>query len=148
MKLLHVPYRGDGPLVTALLAGEVQFALATPTQVIANVQAGKLRALAVTANAPAPALPDIPTVEQALGVKDYDVRTWFALAAPAGLPKPILDRLNAEVRKAVAVPEVRSRLAAIGGDVGATTPAELRERVARELAMWTKTVETAGIARQ
>ncbi len=148
VKLLHVPYRGDGPLVTALLAGEVQFALATPTQVIANVQAGKLRALAVTANARAAALPDIPTVEQALGVKDYDVRTWFALAAPAGLPKPILEWLNAEVRRAVAVPEVQSRLAAIGGDVGATTPAELRERVARELAMWTKTVETAGIAKQ
>jgi tripartite-type tricarboxylate transporter receptor subunit TctC len=148
VKVLHVPYRGDGPLVAALLAGEVEFALATPTQVIANVQAGKLRALAVTANVRANALPDIPTVEQALGVKDYDVRTWFGLAGPAGMPKPILERLNAEVRKAVAVPEVKSRLEAIGGNVAATTPADLRERVARELAMWTRTVETAGIAKQ
>jgi tripartite-type tricarboxylate transporter receptor subunit TctC len=147
-KFLHVPYRGEGPLITALLAGEVQFAFATPTQVIGNVQAGKLRALAVTSNTRTPALPDVPTVEQALGVQNFDVRTWFALAAPAGTPMPIVDRLNAEVRKAVAQPDVRARLADIGGDVGATSPAELRERVTRELAMWTKIVQNAGIAKQ
>jgi len=143
-----VPYRGEGPLITALLAGEVQFAFATPTQVIGNVQAGKLRALAVTSNTRTPALPDVPTVEQALGVQNFDVRTWFALAAPAGTPMPIVDRLNAEVRKAVAQPDVRARLADIGGDVGATSPAELRDRVTRELAMWTKIVQNAGIAKQ
>ena len=148
VKFLHVPYRGDGPLVTALLAGEVRFALATPTQVIGNVQAGKLKALAVTADARAPALPDAPTVQQALGLKNFDVRTWFALAGPAGMAASTVERLNAELRKAVSVPEVRARLTDIGGEVGASTPAALHDRVARELAMWTRIVDAAGIAKQ
>jgi tripartite-type tricarboxylate transporter receptor subunit TctC len=148
VKFLHIPYRGDGPLITAVLAGEVQFAFATPTLVVGNVQAGKLRALAVGANTGARSLPDVPTVEQALGMKEFDVRTWFALAGPAGLPKPIVERLNAEVRNAVAQPEVRARLTEIGGEVGATSPAELRDTVARELKAWTRIVTEAGIPKQ
>ena len=148
VKFVHVPYRGESPLITALLGGEVAFALATPTQVVGNVQAGKLRALAVTANTRWPGLPDVPTIEQALDVKHFDVRTWFALAGPAGMPPPIVARLNAEVRKALAVAEVRSRLADIGGEVGATSAPDMRERVTRELAMWTRIVNEAGIPKQ
>jgi tripartite-type tricarboxylate transporter receptor subunit TctC len=148
VKLLHVPYRGDAPLVTALIAGEVQFGLATPTLIVDNIKAGKLRALATTANARWSTLPDVPTVAQTLGLTGYDVRTWFALAGPAGLPKPIVERLNSEVRKAIATPEVRERLAGIGGEISPTTPAEIRDRVARELAIWIKTVDTAGIPKQ
>ena len=147
-KFLHVPYRGDAPVVTALLASEVQFALATPTLTLENVKAGKLRALAVAGNSRAAALPDVPTVEQAAGMQGYDVRTWFAMAGPAGMPKPVVDRLNAELRKAVAVPEVRARLAGIGGEPAAGSPQEMRDRVARELAIWTKTVDDAGIPKQ
>ena len=147
-KFLHVPYRGDAPVVTALLASEVQFALATPTLTLENVRAGKLRALAVAGNSRAAALPDVPTVEQAAGIQGYDVRTWFAMAGPAGMPKPVVDRLNAELRKAVAAPEVRARLAGIGGEPAAGSPQEMRERVARELAIWTKTVDDAGIPKQ
>jgi tripartite-type tricarboxylate transporter receptor subunit TctC len=148
VKLLHVPYRGDAPLVTALIAGEVQFGLATPTLIVDNIKAGKLRALATAADARWSGLPDVPTVEQALGLKGYDVGTWFALAGPAGLPKPIVDRLNGEAHKAIAKSEVRERLAGIGGEIAPTTPAEMRERVARELAIWTKTVDAAGIPKQ
>jgi len=148
VKLLHVPYRGDAPLVTALIAGEVQFSLATPTLIVDNIKAGKLRALATTAGARWSALPDVPTVEQALGLKGYDVRTWFALAGPAGVPPPIVERLNGELRKATATSEVRERLAGIGGEIAPTTPAEMRDRVARELAIWTKTVDAAGIPKQ
>ncbi len=148
VKFLHIPYRGDAPVITALLAGEVQFALATPTLTLENVKAGKLRAIAVAGNTRAAALPDVPTVEQALGIANYDVSTWFAMAGPAGMPKPVLDRLNAELRKAVAVPEVRARLAGIGGEPAAGTPAEMRERVTRELQIWTRTVDAAGIAKQ
>ena len=148
VKFNHIPYRGDAPVITALLASEVQFALATPTQTLANVQGGKLRALAVAGNSRYAGLPEVPTVEQALGIKDYDVRTWFAIAAPAGLPKPVLDRLNAEVRKAVAAPEVRARLVAMGGEPAAGSPDEMRDRVARELATWSKTVDDAGIPKQ
>lgn len=147
-KFLHIPYRGDAAVITALLASQVHFALATPTLAIPNVKAGKLRALATTANTRAPELPEVPTVEQALTIKDYDVRSWFALAGPAGLPKAVVERLNAELLKAMAVPEVRARLAAIGGEVAGTTPAAMRDRVARELEMWTRTVDAAGIPKQ
>jgi tripartite-type tricarboxylate transporter receptor subunit TctC len=147
-KLQHVPYRGDAPLVTALLAGEVQFALATPTLIVDNIKAGKLRALATAANARWPGLPDVPTVEQSLDLKDYDVRTWFGLAGPSGMPKPIVDRLHEEVSRAVATPEVRGRLAVIGGEPAPSTPAEMHDRVAREFALWTRTVDEAGIPKQ
>jgi tripartite-type tricarboxylate transporter receptor subunit TctC len=147
-KFMHVPYRGDAPVVTALLASEVQFALATPTLTLQNVRAGKLRALAVASNTRATALPDLPTAEQAAGMAYYDVRTWFAMAGPASLPKPVVDRLNAELRKTVAVPEVRARLAGIGGEPAAGSSQEMRERVARELAVWTKTVNDAGFPKE
>ncbi len=147
-KFNHIPYRGDAPVITALLASEVQFALATPTQTLSNVQAGKLRALAVAGNSRYAGLPDVPTVEESLGIKDYDVRTWFAIAGPAGMPLPVLDRLNAEVRKAVAVPEVRTRLVGMGGEPAAGSPKEMHDRVARELATWTKTVDDAGVPKQ
>ena len=148
VKFNHIPYRGDAPVITALLANQVQFALATPTQTLSNVQGGKLRAIAVAGNTRYAGLPDVPTVEQALGIQNYDVRTWFAIAGPAGMPKPVLDRLNAEVRKAVAVPEVRARLVAMGGEPAAGSPKEMQDRVARELATWSKTVDDASIPKQ
>jgi tripartite-type tricarboxylate transporter receptor subunit TctC len=148
VKFLHVPYRGDAPVINALLAGEIDFAFATPTQVIANVAAGKFRALATTAAARASELPDVPTVAEALGVKDFDVRTWFALAGPAGLPAPIVERLNAVLREALTHAELRNGLATIGGAIAPTSPSEMRARVERELATWTRVVEDAHIPKQ
>ena len=148
VKFLHVPYRGDAPIITALLASEIHFSIVTPTQAIENVKAGKFRALAVTSNTRYAGMPDVPTVDQALGIANFDVRSWFAMAAPAGTPKPVIERLNAEVRKAVDVPEVKARLVAMGGEPAAGTPEAMRERVSRELATWTKTVDDAGIAKQ
>jgi tripartite-type tricarboxylate transporter receptor subunit TctC len=148
VKFLHVPYRGDAPVINALLGGEIDFAFATPTQVIANVEAGKFRALATTAAVRAAQLPNVPTLQEALGVKEFDVRTWFALAGPAGLPAPVVARLNDELRKALASAEVRKGLATIGGELAPSTPAEMRARVARELATWSRIVDQANIARQ
>ena len=148
VKFLHVPYRGDALVNTAILAGEIQFALATPTQAIANVTGGKLRALAITSNTRHAELSDVPTVEQSLGVQNYDVRSWFALAGPAGMPKPVVARLNAEVHRALAMPEVRQRFMAVGSEPAASTPQEMRDRVAREAQLWTKTVDDAGIPKQ
>ena len=147
-KFLHVPYRGDAPIITALLANEIYFSIVTPTQAIENIKAGKFRALATTANTRDPKMPDVPTVEQTLGITGFDVRSWFAMAAPAGLPKFVADRLNAEVRKAVELPEVRARLVAMGGEPAAGTPQAMRDRVARELATWTKIVDDAAIPKQ
>jgi tripartite-type tricarboxylate transporter receptor subunit TctC len=147
-KFLHVPYRGDAPVIAAVLAGEVDFAFATPTQVIANVAAGKFRALATTWSVRAPKLADVPTMREALGLEDFKVRTWFAMAGPAGLPPRIVARLNQEVRGAVTSPEAVKALEAIGGELQATTPDELRTRVADEFTMWTKVVDDAKIAKQ
>ncbi len=147
-KFVHVPYRGEAPMIAGLLGQQIQFSLATPTLAISNVKGGKLRALATTANSRAAELVEVPTVEQALGIKDFDVRSWFALAGPAGMPKPVVERLNAELRKAIAVPEVKARLAAIGGEATGMTPDAMRDRVARELTMWIKAVEAAGIPKQ
>jgi tripartite-type tricarboxylate transporter receptor subunit TctC len=148
VKFLHVPYRGDAPVINALLGGEIDFAFATPTQVIANVEAGKFRALATTAAVRSPYLPNVPPLREALGLKDFDVRTWFALAGPAGLPQPIVARLNGELRKALTNPDVRKGLEGIGGEVEATTPGAMRERVAAELATWIRIVEEAKIPKQ
>ncbi len=148
VKFVHVPYQGDAPALGALLADQVQFTLATPTQAIGNIEGGKLRALAVTGNSRMSKLPDVATMEQATGFKDFDVRTWFGLAAPAGVPAAIVSRLNAEVRKALDNPEVRAKLEQIGGEVRPSTPAEFRERVARELAMWVGVVDAIKLPRQ
>jgi tripartite-type tricarboxylate transporter receptor subunit TctC len=149
VKFLHVPYRGDAPVINALLGGEIDVAFATPTQVIANVASGQFRALATTAGLRAPSLPDVPTLQEALGLKSaFDVRTWFALAGPAGLPAPIVTRLNEELRKAVASADVRKGLETIGGEIAATTPAEMQARVAGELATWTRIVDQAQIPKQ
>lgn len=148
VKFLHVPYRGDAPIITALLTGEIHFSIVTPTQAIDNVKAGKFRALAVTSNARYAGMPEAPTVEQTLGIANFDLRSWFAIAAPAGIPKPVIGRLNAEARKAVDVPDVKARLVAMGGEPAAGTPEAMRERVVSELATWTKTVDDANIAKQ
>ena len=147
-KFLHVPYRGDAPLITALLAAEVQFGLATPTLILGHVQSGKLRALAVTPHERSAKLPDVLTVEQALSITNYDVSTWFGLAGPAGMPPTVVARLNATLKKVLARPEVQARLVSIGGEVATTTPEQMRDKVARELQMWTQTVRDAGIEKQ
>ena len=147
-KFLHVPYRGDAPVIAAVLAGEVDFAFATPTQVIANVAAGKFRALATTVNVRAQKLPNVPTIQEAVGLAAFNTGTWFAMAGPAGLPPRIVERLNQEVRRALASPDTIKALEAMGGDLQATTPDAMKARVAAELAMWTKVVDEAKIAKQ
>jgi tripartite-type tricarboxylate transporter receptor subunit TctC len=146
-RFLHVPYRGDAPVINALHAGEIDFAFATPTQVLGNVQAGKFRALAITADVRSQKLPEVPTVQEALALDGFNLQSWFALAGPERLPRPIVDRLNAELRKALTMPAVSNGLQAIG-DLGPTTPEEMRDRVTRELATWTRIVDDAKIPKQ
>lgn len=147
-KFLHVPYRGEGPVATALLSSEIDFAILTPTQVIGSVQSGILRALAVTTSNRSFRLPDVPTVEEALRIANFDIATWFALAGPASLPQPIVERINATLRKVLQSSEVQTRLASVGGEIEPSSPKEMRDRVIRELAMWSKIVEAAGVIKQ
>ncbi|MES2362905.1 MAG: tripartite tricarboxylate transporter substrate binding protein [Pseudomonadota bacterium] len=147
VRILHVPYRGDAASLTALLAGDVPFIIAPPTAVLSNIKAGKLRALAATGPQRWPGLPEVPTVSEQ-GVAGYDVRSWAGLLAPAGTPRAIIDRLNAEVLKAVHIPAVKARLEDIGGEARGSTPEEMKAMVAAELARWTQVVAEAKIPKQ
>jgi tripartite-type tricarboxylate transporter receptor subunit TctC len=146
-QLLHVPYRGDSGSLAALLAGDIPMIIAPPTAVMANIKAGKLRALATTGPQRWAVLPDVPTVTEQ-GVTGYDVRSWAGLMAPAGTPKPIIDQLNAEVQKALLVPAVKTRLEEMGGEVRGSTPEEMKTLVAGQTQKWIQVVTEAKIPKQ
>ena len=145
--LLHVPYRGDAGSITALLAGDVPFIIAPPTAVLTNIKAGKLKAIAATGPQRWVGLPDVPTVAEQ-GVPGYDVRSWAGLMAPAGTPKPVIDKLNAETLKAIQLTHVKTRLEEMGGDVRGSTPDEMKNMVAFETQKWTQVVNNAKIPKQ
>jgi len=147
VELLHVPYRGDAASVAALLGGEVPMIIAPPTAVLANIKAGKLRALATTGAQRWSQMPELPTVAEQ-GVTGYDVRSWAGFMAPAGTPRPIVDRLHAETLKALQVPAVRARLEEMGGEARGSTPEEMATMVATELKRWTTVVNDARIPKQ
>jgi tripartite-type tricarboxylate transporter receptor subunit TctC len=146
-QLLHVPYRGDSGSLAALLAGDIPMIIAPPTAVMANIKAGKLKALATTGPQRWGVLPDVPTVTEQ-GVTGYDVRSWAGLMAPAGTPKPIIDQLNAEVQKALLVPAVKTRLEEMGGEVRGSTPDEMKNLVSSQTQKWIQVVNEAKIPKQ
>ena len=142
--LLHVPFRGDSASLTALLGGEIPMIIAPPTAVMANIKAGKLRAIATTGPQRWQGLPEVPTVAEQ-GVTGYDVESWAGLMAPAGTPRPVIDRLHAELQKALTVPAVKSRLEDMGGVVRGSTPEEMRTMVAAQTQKWIQVVNEAKI---
>ena len=137
-KFVHVPYRGEAPAIIGLLGGDFNFIAATTGATTSRVKSGELRALATTGKVRWKELPDVPTVNEAAGLNDFEVISWTGLATTAGVPKPILGRLHAEVTRAIAIPELRDKLQSMGGEVRGTTPAEMRDLVARQLALWVK----------
>ncbi len=147
VKFLHVPYKGDSAALTALLGGEIRFVVAPATAALGQIHAGKLRALATTGATRWQGMPDLPTVAES-GVAGFDVRSWMGLATTAGTPRAIVDRLNAEMQRVLAVAEVRKRLEDIGGEVRGSTPEEMRARVASELQNWSRVISEAKITRQ
>ena len=146
-QLLHIPFRGDAAALTALLGGEIPMMVAPPTAVMANIKAGKLKALATTGPQRWAGLPEVPTVAEQ-GVAGYDVQSWAGLMAPAGTPRAVVDRLHAEVQKVLAVPAVRSRLEDMGGEVRGSTPEEMRNLVAQQTQRWVQVINDAKIPKQ
>lgn len=146
-QLLHVPYKGDSASLTALLAGDIPMIIAPPTAVMANIKAGKLRALATTGPQRWPGLPDVPTVADQ-GVPGYDVRSWAGLMAPAGTHRAVIERLNAEVQKVLPLPAVKARLEDMGGEVRGSTPEEMKTLVASQTQKWIQVVNDAKIPKQ
>jgi tripartite-type tricarboxylate transporter receptor subunit TctC len=147
VKFMHVPYKGDSAAITGLLGGDTQFVIAPATAALGQIRAGRLRAIAATGAVRWQGMPEVPTVAES-GVADFDVRSWMGLATTAGTPQPVIARLNAEMQRTLQVPEVRSKLEEIGGDVRGSTPAEMRNRVATELKNWSEVIRQARIERQ
>ena len=139
-----VPYKGVAQALPALMAGEVQLMFATLPGSIGAIRNGRINAIAVTSAKRANAAPDIPTVAES-GVPGYEASSWFALLAPAGTPRPIVTRLNAEVLSALQLKDVREALSRQGLDPTGTTPAEADAYLRSEIAKWTRVVREAGI---
>jgi len=144
-KFLHVPYRGEAPAITGVLTGDVDFIAATTGPISSRVKSGEFRALAVTGKTRWKDFPDVPTIDESI-IPGFEVISWTGLAGPANMPKPIVDRLNAELRKAVAAPEVSSKLVSMGGDPRATTPEEMKALVSRQYETWKKLATEANLS--
>jgi tripartite-type tricarboxylate transporter receptor subunit TctC len=142
--LLHVPFRGNGPSMTAVLGGQVQAAFADMISSVEAVRAGKLRGLAVTTATRSLALPDLPTIAEA-GVPGYEASSWFGLGAPKGTPPEIVERLNREINAGLTDAQVRTRLANVGGTVIPGTPVDFRKVVIDETEKWGGVVRAANI---
>ncbi len=142
--LLHVPYKGSGPLTTDLLGGQVTMSFDTLTTVLPHVKAGKLRALAVTTAKRSTALPDVPTLQEA-GLKGFDIGTWFGVLAPAATPKPVLTRLNAEIVKIVNSPDFQQRMIAAGAEPMPSTQEAFAKRISDETAKFATLVRDGKV---
>ncbi len=144
IEMTRVAYKGAGPAMIGLLSGEVQFMITGIGPIFPHVQANKVRAIAATTLKRTPMLPNLPTVHET-GVPGYESGVWYAMFAPAGVPKPIIDRLNAETRKAMNEPDVKANIAAQGIDPAIGTPEALGQYVANELNKYAKVAREAGI---
>ena len=142
VKMVHVPYRGVAPATTDLLAGRVQVLFDTLPASMANIKAGKVRALAVTTKNRVPVLPDVPAMDEF--VPGYEATSFHGLAAPKGTPPEIIDKLNKAVNDALADATVKKRLSDLGGTVLAGTPANFGEFMAREIDKWGNVVKFSG----
>ena len=144
IKWVHIPYKGGGPGLVALLSGEVVLYFGNVPTVIRQARDGKLRAIATTGSKRTPAAPDIPTVAES-GVPGYEVTTFYGMSAPAKTPRAIIDRLHAETVRALNSPEVRERLLGLGADPAGNTPEQYTAFMKNEIAKWERVIKAAGI---
>ena len=144
VNMVHVPYKGTAPAMVDLIAGQVQLAFDNVTTIVPHIQAGKLRALAVTPAKRTAILPDVPTVAEA-GVPGYEASVWFGVFAPAGTPQPVIARLHSEILKALNTADLRARMVAMGTDVSGMGPAEFQAFVRKEVPKWADVVRKANV---
>jgi tripartite-type tricarboxylate transporter receptor subunit TctC len=143
VNLHHVPYRGDAPAITDLLAGRVQVFFSVMASSIEHIKAGRLRALAVTTSTRSEALPEIPTLGEF--VPGYEVHGWNGIGAPAKTPAEIIDRLNRDINAALDDPKIKARVASLGGTVLAGSPTDFGNLIVEETEKWAKVIKSAGI---
>ena len=142
--MLHVPYKGSGPAHIDLMGGQIQLMFDNIVALLPHVQAGKVRALAVSSAKRHPLLPEVPSIQEA-GVKDFETVAWFGIVAPAGTPKQILARLNAETVKAIKLPDVNKRLLDSGSTIIGNSPEDADRFLREEVEKWGKVVKAAGV---
>lgn len=145
VQLTHVPYRGSAPVIADLLSGQVQFVFEQIPTFLAHVQAGTLRALAVAAPARSPLLPDVPTFKEE-GIEGADAVSWFGMVAPRGTPDAIINLYAKSLRDGMRDPEVAAKLAAVGAEISAMTPAEMIPYMEGQKAKWAPLVRASGVA--
>lgn len=145
--LVHIPYKGTGPALTDLLGGHIPMAFAPIPASHPNVSAGKLRALAVTSVARSGLLPDVPTMAEA-GLSDFDASLYYGLAAPAGTPRPVIDKLNKVLREALASDEVKRQLGADGTDITPGTPEDYAAFIDKDEKKWSQLVKASGVEQE
>ena len=144
VRMVHVPYKGIAPALTDLLSGEVQLMFGTIVALVPQIQAGKLRALAVTSRKRSSLLTDVPTLAES-GLPDYEAGSWYGILAPAGTPREVIDRLHAAIVRALKQPDVAKRLAAEGAELIGSTPEEFAAHIKSEIARVGQVVRAAGI---
>ncbi len=143
--LVHVPYKGGAPALADLLGTQIPAMVSGVPTALPSIKAGKVRALGVTTAKRSSQLPELPTIAEA-GVPGFEVTSWYGLCAPAGTPKPTIAKLNADVVKALNMPDTQQRLAEQGVDAAPTTPEHFAEFIKSEVAKWPKIVKDAGIS--
>jgi tripartite-type tricarboxylate transporter receptor subunit TctC len=142
--IVHIPYKGSGDAIKDLLAGTVNMNFDTMPPVLPHIQAGKLRGLAISTPRRLPQLPDVPTFEEE-GIKGFDVTNWYGVMAPAGTPREIVAKLNADINKAMQVPEVRARLEAVGTQLREQSAAEFETFMKAEVVKYSKLIKDTNI---
>ncbi|MDQ3027652.1 MAG: tripartite tricarboxylate transporter substrate binding protein [Pseudomonadota bacterium] len=144
VNIVHIPYKGSGPAVSDLLGGQVQLMFDNTPNVLPQVKAGRLRALGSSGTKRSPLTPEVPTVAEA-GVAGYEVMVWFGVVAPAGTSREIVNKLNAEVTRILAMPDVRERFLAQGVEPVGSTPEQFGEHIRAQMSKWGKVVQDAGV---
>jgi tripartite-type tricarboxylate transporter receptor subunit TctC len=142
--MVHFPYRGSGPALLDMLSGNMDVMFDNLPSSMPHIKSGKLKALAVTSLQRSAALPDVPTVEEAAGLKGFDASSWFGLLAPAGTPADVVGRIQQEVAKALATPVMKEKLAAQGAIPSGNTPTEFARFIDAEHRKWAQVVKASG----
>jgi len=142
-KVIHVPYKGSGPATTELIAGQIQMMFIGVHSSIPLIKTGRLRGLGVTSTRRSDLIPELPTLDEA-GLRGFQVYTWYGVLGPAGMPRPVVDTLNAAIAKGMSDEAVRQRLATQGLDVVTGTPEQFGEALVREINTWGKVVKQSG----
>jgi tripartite-type tricarboxylate transporter receptor subunit TctC len=142
--MIHVPYKGGGPALIDVIGGQVPIFFGNLASTLQHIQSGKLRALAVTSSKRSPILPDAPTISES-GVAGYEVYEWNALFAPAGTPDAVVEKISTAFKKTLDAPEVKARIAQLGGELRANSPMEAQKFIADQTQLWAKVVKARNI---